>query len=105
MPPSDKVTFGFNAQSDGTTTKGNCNVIDHDQGVHIKCENVTTLVVTGTHATFFGSATQDGVSTTYRIDVDDLAEPGNGMDTFKIQTDRGYVAAGTLRAGNIQIHN
>jgi hypothetical protein len=105
MPPTDRVSFGFNAQSDGTTTKGNCNVIDHDKRIHIKCDNVQALVVVGTHATFFGKADQDGVTTNYRIDVDDLADPGAGMDTFKIQTDQGYVAGGFLTAGNIEIHN
>jgi len=104
MPPADKISFGFNAQSDGTNTKGNCNVIDHDKRIHIKCDNVQALVVAGTHATFFGQADQDGVTTNYRIDVDDLANPGAGMDTFKIQTDQGYVAGGFLTAGNITIH-
>jgi Bacterial Ig-like domain (group 1) len=104
MPPTDKVSFGFNAQSDGTTAKGNCNVIDHDKRIHIKCDNVQALVVAGTHATFFGQADQDGVTTNYRIDVDDLADSGAGMDTFKIQTDQGYVAGGFLTAGNIKIH-
>jgi hypothetical protein len=105
MPPTDKVTFGFNAQSDGTTTKGNCNVIDHYKRIHIKCDDVQSLVVVGTHATFFGQADQDGVTTNYRIDVDDLADPGAGMDTFKIQTDQGYIAGGFLTVGNITIHH
>jgi hypothetical protein len=104
MPPTDKVSFGFDAKGDGTSSNGNCNLIDHDQGIHIKCESVDTLVVAGTHATFFGSAMQDGVGTDYRIDVDDLGTPGNGKDTFKIQTGVGYVAGGFLTAGNIQIH-
>jgi len=104
MPPADKVSFGFNAQSDGTTTKGNCNVIDHDKRIHIKCDNVQVLVVAGTHATFFGQADQDGVTTNYRIDVDDLTDPGAGIDNFKIQIDQGYLAGGFLTAGNIQIH-
>jgi hypothetical protein len=34
--------------------------------------------------------------------VDDFGEPGIGRDTFKIQTDAGYTAAGVLTAGNIQ---
>ena len=36
---------------------------------------------------------------TYRIDVDDVAEPGKGKDTFKIQTDSGYAAAGSWKKG------
>lgn len=100
---TDKVSFGFNAQSDGSAVKGNCNVIDHGTKTHIKCLTVESLVVAGTHATFFGEANVDGVTTSYRIDVDDLGEPGTA-DTFKIQTDSGYAAAGTLAGGNIQIH-
>ena len=102
-PSSGRVSFGFNAQSNGTTVKGNCNVIDHPTKTQIKCKSVTSLVVVGTHATFFGQATLNGVATDYRIDVDDLGEPGTA-DTFKIQTGSGYSAAGTLRGGNIQIH-
>jgi hypothetical protein len=101
----NRVSFGFNAQSDAAagTAKGNCNVIDHATRTQIKCKTVDSLVVTPTHATFFGQATVDGTTTNYRIDVDDLGEPGTA-DTFKIQTDGGYTAAGTLRGGNIQIH-
>jgi hypothetical protein len=103
-PPTGTVSFGFNAQSDGQSTKGNCNVIDHRTKSYIKCVEVTALVVVGTHATFFGAATVDGVATNYRVDVDDLGESGAGQDTFKIQTDSGYVLGGLLTGGNIQIH-
>jgi hypothetical protein len=99
-----RVSFGFNARSDGTTVKGNCNLIDHAMSAHIKCLTVDSLVVAATHATFFGQASIDGITTTYRIDVDDLGEPGT-QDTFKIQTDSGYIAGGVLAGGNIQIHN
>jgi hypothetical protein len=101
----ERVSFGFNAQSKdvGDAAKGNCNVIDHATNGHIKCLTVDSLVVAGTHATFFGQARVDGETTDYRIDVDDLSEPG-AADTFKIQTDSGYAAAGTLVGGNIQIH-
>jgi hypothetical protein len=98
-----RVSFGFNAQSDAQAAKGNCNLIDHGTKTHIKCLSVETLVVIGTHATFFGQASVDGTTTNYRIDVDDLGEPGS-QDTFKIQTDNGYTAGGTLAGGNIQIH-
>lgn len=100
----NRVSFGFSAQSDAAadTAKGNCTVIDHATKTQIKCRTVDSLVVTPTHATFFGQATIDGEATDYRIDIDDLGEPGLA-DTFKIQTDSGYTAAGTLRGGNIQI--
>jgi len=67
----------------------------------------------GGKATFFGNAEvkvgpgeeATAQQVTYRIDVDDLAEPGKGKGTFKIQTDIGYKAEGVLEGGNIQVHS
>jgi hypothetical protein len=104
---NDKIAFGYNAKSSTNGLQGNCTVVDPSPiaNIKIKCLDVTSLVQTGTHATFFGNAQVNGVATTYRIDVDDLTEPGAGHDTFKIQTSSGYTAGGTLTNGNIQIHN
>jgi hypothetical protein len=105
---TDKIAFGYNAQSQNNgTLKGNCEVVDPTpaNNVKIKCLDVTTLVQSGTHATFFGNATVNGASTTYRIDVDDFGEPGAGSDTFRIVTGNGYSLGGTLTNGNIQVHN
>jgi hypothetical protein len=99
------VTFGFNARSDGTLRSGNCNVVDRAANVHIQCVDVRSYAQTATHATFSGRATVDGTETTYRIDVDDNGEPGTGRDTFKIVTGTGYVAAGVLTQGNVQVHS
>ena len=60
--------------------------------------------MTGTGATFFGNATVNGTATNYRIDVDDLREPGAGNDAFTIRTENGYTAGGILSRGNVQIH-
>jgi hypothetical protein len=102
-----KVAFGFTAQSkSGGTPKGNCSVVDQSpaRNIIIKCVDVTALVQSGTHATFYGNATVNGTATTYRIDVDDVAEPGKGSDTFQIRTASGYTAGGTLSQGNNQVH-
>jgi CSLREA domain-containing protein len=101
---TDVLAFGFNAQSDGSTLMGQCNVEDRASRTTIKCRDVTSLLVTGSHATIRGSATINGVATTYRIDVDDLCESGVGCDSFTIETASGYVAGGLLKRGNIQIH-
>ncbi len=100
----DTIAFGFNAKSQSDGFHGNCNVIDHALDVQVKCLDVSSLVQAGTHATFFGNATVNGAATTYRIDVEDLGEPGRGRDTFEIQTASGYSAAGVLSGGNIQTH-
>lgn len=102
---NDWVSFGFTAKSDGTAVKAQCSVSDPSTGVQVKCLDATMLARTSTHATFMGRARVDGVLTNYRIDVDDLGEPGAGSDTFRIQTDSGFLAAGVLAGGNIQIHD
>lgn len=99
------VSFGFTAKGDGTAVKAQCSVNDRSTGVQVKCLDATMLGRTATHATFMGQARVDGALTGYRIDVDDLGEPGAGLDTFRIQTDNGFVAAGILAGGNIQIHD
>ncbi|MFL5942029.1 MAG: post-COAP-1 domain-containing protein [Gaiellaceae bacterium] len=102
--PGD-VTFGFTAKSDQNGVKGNCTVIDRTRNVMVKCLDATTYFQTATHATFNGNATVNGTKTTYRITVDDTAEPGTGADTFTITTASGYTATGVLTQGNIQVHN
>lgn len=97
------VAFGFSAKRDGGVLRGDCKVADRLANVQIKCLDVTSLVVVGTHATFRGNATVNGVATTYVIDIDDLDESGAGRDTFKLATAQ-YTVAGPLTQGNVQIH-
>jgi hypothetical protein len=100
---TNRVSFGFEAQTNPNGLHATCTVIDHATKSQIKCKSIDSLVVIGTHATFSGNATVDGVTTHYQIDVDDLGEPGT-FDTFRIALGNGYVAGGTLLGGNIQIH-
>lgn len=102
-PVHGHVVFGFTAKSNGVTAKGTCAVAT--QGTLVTCQNVTLLMQLGTHVTFLGQARVNGVLTDYRIDVDDLGEPGRNRDLFGIQTTNGFAAAGVLRAGNIQVHD
>jgi len=100
--PAD-ASFGFAVKSDANGLQGNCTVIDRAAAAKVKCLDVTFFNQTGTHASFSGHATVNGTATTYRIDVDDLGEPGAGQDTFKIVAGS-YSAGGTLTEGNVQIH-
>lgn len=99
----DAVAFGFSVKGDGASIRGDCRVADRDANVQVRCLDVTSIVVVGTHATFRGSATVNGVATTYVIDIDDLDESGRIGDTFKLVTPL-YSVAGPLTQGNIQIH-
>jgi Bacterial Ig-like domain (group 1)/Beta-propeller repeat len=107
---SDEIVFGFNARSTDKGFSGQCNLVDPSTApkTHIRCLDVTALVQTGAPggggtATFFGNATVNGLSTTYRIDVADVAEPGAGRDSFSIVMNSGYTAGGLLTGGNIQV--
>jgi beta-propeller repeat-containing protein len=64
----------------------------------IACEDTT-------QADIFGQATIDGAgSFSYRIRVQDLGEPGKGVDTYSILLETGYSSGEqVLEAGNIQI--
>jgi hypothetical protein len=59
-----------------------------------------------TQARIFGQATIDGSGVhNFRIDVQDLGEPGMGRDTYRMRLDNGYDSGEhALRGGNIQIH-
>ena len=97
------VTFGFDAHSDEKGPKGKCSVLDHATGEHVRCLNVMSYTQTGGHAVFSGDADVDGLATTYRIDVTDNGSPGSGQDSFAIQADSGFAAAGVLTAGNVMV--
>jgi hypothetical protein len=95
------VVFGFAARSDGIDPTAKCAVLA--LGTAVKCLDASFLAQTPTHATFLGEARLDGDDVGYRIDVDDLGEPGRHLDAFAI-TAGGFSAAGVLEAGNVQIH-
>lgn len=92
------------ASSTGVS-QGQVEYQDHVTGMNVKSTMVTAVVISGTHARIFGQATIGGDgSYDFVIDVDDLAEPGKGVDKFAIQLSTGYARSGTLSGGNIQIH-
>ena len=82
--------------------EGNCNVAMAPPTAR-EVVDVTSLTRSGTHATIFGTATINGTTTAFRIDVDDHGEPGAGRDTFRIVTSSGYSPGGILKGGNIQV--
>jgi putative nucleotidyltransferase with HDIG domain len=100
-----KIHFRFYAKRVGQDVSGNCRLVDTTRAakVHIKCLNVTSMEQEGNHVTIFGSATIDGVATTYQIDAVDAADPGEGKDTFQITTASGYSASGVLLSGDISV--
>jgi hypothetical protein len=107
----DRATFGGNAQSDAAgNVKGQEEYQDHGPAEPQSVKSIRILALTcnqaRTQATIFGEATIDGSGThAFRIDVQDLAEPGKRVDTYRILLDTGYDSGvHTLEGGNVQIH-
>jgi hypothetical protein len=101
---TDQSAFGFSARmATNGSLDGQCTVVDPATKTTIRCLDVYFLAVEGNHALIMGFATVNGVVTRYRIDANDLAEPGRDKDTFTIRTEDGYTVGGVLTQGNVQI--
>ena len=118
----DKATFGGNAK--GTGPSGQEEFQDHGPADDINVHSIDVQAVTcsrdrtsasifGTATTAnrdvklldFGTATIDGAGAVlYRIDVQDLGEPGS-TDTYRIRLSTGYDSGvQVIVGGNVQIH-
>jgi Beta-propeller repeat len=107
----DKATFDGNAKVDGSgKPSGEETYQDHGpaQPQTVKQISVLALVCSpdGKQAGIFGKAAINGSgSFFYKIDLQDLAEPGIGADTYRILLATGYDSGvHTLQGGNVQIH-
>ncbi|MDQ6642460.1 MAG: hypothetical protein M3Y66_08200 [Actinomycetota bacterium] len=102
-PPADLATFRYRVRQTVAGPVGDCSVKGGTTAapVTITCVDVMRYRRHGHQVTFSGHATVNGVPTTYRIDVADLAEPGTGHDVFLIKTGTGYLAGGKLDSGNL----
>lgn len=128
-PPS-RVNFGFNAgyRTVGGALKGHVNVVDHNDGTHIKGVNVDTYFRLGDPQSrcrmFQGDAEMNGTTgLRYHVEVCDYGEPGRD-DRFRIMVmgadgtalyfaddsssaktcDPNEPRCGDLDGGNIQLH-
>jgi hypothetical protein len=98
-----RVNFSSSAKRVDGMMAGNC-VVTVGQ-TKIKCLTVDGYFQSATNdrAVFVGTATQDGVPTRYRIELNDDGEPGTS-DSIEITTDAGFAAAGVIGGGNLQVH-
>jgi hypothetical protein len=101
---SAKNSFGFNARYSAgmTSPEGHVTYQDKAAGLRLASTSITLVQISGTHAVIEGTGEVNGVPVTWRIEVDDLGEPGRS-DTFLISW-AGYGAGGSLNGGNVQIH-
>ncbi len=102
---AEKHSFGLNVQSTGATTapKGQVTYRDDTANVSLKSVTLTSVIISGTHGTIRGTGVVNGTQeVAFRIDVDDLGEPG-ASDRFSISW-AGYGNDGVLNGGNVQVH-
>jgi hypothetical protein len=112
--PGGEANFGLVAQreSAGTGIKGNIEFQDHAADLNVHSEEILTLAVTGNTATFTGTCTSrvgndPPVACTFSVTVQDVAEPGKGVDGFAITISAPavtYGAGAPILKGNIQLH-
>jgi len=98
------ANFGFVVQQkkDGRI-KGKLQYKNHASGTKIRIREFTSLLIVGKTATFAGSGTINRVPGSFTVTVTDKGEPGRN-DQFSISISGGPTEEGTLRSGNIQIH-
>jgi hypothetical protein len=101
-----KGTFGLTAQVKNEIPSGQLTYQDHGMlSRTVKSIAITSVVVTGNCAQISGTATINGSgSFGFQVNVCDNGEPGKLADTFSINMSDGYMAAGILSGGNIQLH-
>jgi hypothetical protein len=114
----NKATFGgvVKFQAGEASPDGNFRYIDHGPiAEDIKATSFSLLVISdgpcgpNTHAAYRFTGTENGVpGQEFKVEVDDCGEPGSDTsspDMFFIQKlPAGYMAAGPLVGGNVQIH-
>ena len=75
---------------------------DGSAGLSFRSTAIDVMVVSGSRVTLFGRGTANGESIQYRVAADDLS--GSGSEhTFEIALSNGYLAAGTVRHGDVEI--
>jgi hypothetical protein len=111
--PGGDGSFGFVAQRKvaGDLPKGQLEFQDHALGLNVHSTSILTLWVIGNTATFSGDCTSklgnaSPVACTFTATVQDIAEPGKGVDGFSITISTPSAQYGTapITKGNVQLH-
>lgn len=97
-------TFGFNAKQENGVAGGHLNYLNHFTGAHLDCTVALVTELTATTAKFQGTCSANSAASSFMAEVEDHGEPGKGNDKFKITYGSTTDGGGTIRSGNIQIH-
>jgi hypothetical protein len=99
-------TFGFIVQRQAVdaSVQGQLQYVNHASGAKVYSVEFTSFAIAGNTATFGGVCTLNKAPCTFNVQVQDNGEPGTN-DVFVITVNAGPSEGGTLRSGNIQIHD
>ena len=96
--------FGFIVERSASgPIGGNLQYKDHATGQSLHSVTFITFVIAANTASFSGTCTSDGMPCTFYVEVEDNGEPGKD-DVFRISVNGSPLQGGTLRSGNVQIH-
>jgi hypothetical protein len=100
------ANFGFIVQTQSLSgpISGELQYVNHASGEKIHSVMFTTLLITGNTATFSGTCSNNGAGCTFNVNVADNDQTGTA-DSFTISVNGGPPEGGTLRSGDIEIHN
>ncbi|MGH2845135.1 MAG: post-COAP-1 domain-containing protein [Thermoleophilaceae bacterium] len=82
--------------------KGDVIFVDWPAELTFRSTAIDAMVVSGSRATLFGRGTANGEPVRFRVVAADLSESG-GEDTFEILLSSGYLAAGSVRDGDVEV--
>jgi hypothetical protein len=107
--PGGVANYGFVVQrkTPGGPVTGQLEYQNHARGLNVHSVTMQTLTVSPTLATFSGTCTKNNaIPCTFSVTVQDLGEPGKGVDHFTITISDEPVEGdtGAIIHGNIQIH-
>jgi Beta-propeller repeat len=97
--------FGFivQRQAADNSINGDLQYVNHASGTKIHSVMFTTFTISGNTATFGGTCTNNGAPCIFNVTVQDNDQT-SGPDSFIISINGGAPEGGTLRGGDIEIH-
>ena len=99
--PAGVASFGFVVQGGPT---GHLEYQNHARRWNVHSVSITSFAISGNSATFSGSCTKNDAPCTFTAFVQDVGEPGKGVDRFTISVSGEATEGGTITKGNVQVH-
>lgn len=103
--PRDRIHLALHATGGAAGATGQLRWRDPAAGLDLRLGAYSAFVVDGRRATLLGTAVDaDGRSLAFRLIVEDMGQPGRGVDTIDFRLlETGYARSGRLGGGNVRV--